>query len=315
MVKNATAGPTIVYGQLPSLAPNFPPAEYNNDSAPSMFWGGVGLLDPRWGYYPYGGGPSVLGFQGSTYIPTINAIPSTASTVAIAAAQAPSSGVALALATQSGTGLVVLSSALTVYPSQTVVPAGTIAIQAAPGEITFNANAQTLTGTAGGVQLYDPTKSVARNVQIVTNNADTGSYKISGFDVYGYPMTQTITGTTGTSGATLASTKAFKFISSVVPTGGLVSTSVTVGYGDVFGFPLRADGWGDVDITYANTEITASTGFTAAVTSTASGTTGDVRGTYALQTSSNGINILQLFQTPRTGNIGSNVGLFGVTQA
>jgi hypothetical protein len=316
MVANATGGPTIVWGQNPPEAPNYPPDEYNNEAAPSFFYAGTALLDPRWGYRAYGGMPHVLGFQGSTFIPTINAIPSTASTNAIAAAQAPVANTALTLATQSVTGLTVLSSALTVYPSQTVIPSGTLAIQSAPGQITFNANAQTLSGSAGGVQLYDPTKSIARAVEIVTNAAEsTGSYKISGFDLYGYPMTQTLTGTTGGSGATLVSTKAFKFISSVIPTGGINSTSVTVGYADTIGFPMRADGAGDVDINFNSTWITAGTGFTAAVTSTATSTTGDVRGTYALQTASNGVNVLQVFQTPRAANISSATGLFGVTQA
>lgn len=309
MVQNATGGPDIVYGQLPAQAGSNYIPEYNQDAAPSIFWGGIATLDSRWPYKPYGGQPSALGWQGATYIPVLNIAPSTASTSIIAAAQAPSTTAALAIATQSTTGITVLSTALTVYPSVTSVPVGAIALDGVPGEVIFRT-----TGT-GGVQIYDPTKASARIVRIQTNNADTGSYKVSGFDIYGYPMTEAISGTTSTTGAVLLGKKAFKFVSSVQPQGGIVSTSVSVGTGDTFGFPVRADGFGDVDINYLAV-ITSSTGFTTAVTTTATSTTGDVRGTYALQTASNGTNVLQVFVTPRVANLASQpTGLSGVTQA
>ena len=57
-----------------------------------------------------------------------------------------------------------------------------------------------------------------------------------------------------------------------------------MGTTDVIGLPLRSDYVSETDISMASTWITASTGFTAAVTtSPATATTGDVRGTYTLR--------------------------------
>lgn len=316
MVTNATGGPNIVYGQLPVVPGTTYQAEYNNLAAPSMFWGGIGLLDSRWGYVAQGGQPHALGFQGSTYIPTLNGIPNTASTSILAASQTPTTAVALVLSTQSTTSITVLATALQVYPSLNTVPVGAIALDGVPGVVTFNANGTTLSTTAGGVQLYDPTKALARNVRIQTSGADTsGSYLVSGFDIYGYPMSENISGTTNASGGIQSGKKAFKFVTSIVPKGTIVTTTLSVGTGDVIGLPLRADGMGDISVYVNATEITSSAGFVAAVTTAATTASGDVRGTYALQVASNGVEVVQIFETPRAANIGSVTGLFGVTQA
>lgn len=309
MTHNATGGPTINYGQLPPLPGTTYVPEYNEDAAPSLSWGGGGMLDSRWGYYSSGGQPTALGFQGSTNIPILNVTPATLSATIIAASQAPTTAVGLNLATASTTGLTVLGAALTVYPSLTTIPVNTLALDGAPGYVVFEKNAT----ATGGVQIYDPTKASARAVTIRNSAGDTSGYKISGADIYGYTMTEIIGASTAA--GTFTGKKAFKFISTVIPQGTIASTSVAVGTSDVYGFPLRVDGYGDLDIVYANANIAASTGFTAAVTSTANSTTGDVRGTYALQAASNGTNVLQVFVTPRAANIGSISGLFGVTQA
>ena len=316
MTRNATGGPTIVYGQKPTTNSYPGGGEYNNDASLSMFYAGVGFMDPRYGYFESNGdNPNTVGFQGSTYIPTINAAPSTASTSILAASQTPTANTALTLATASTTGLSVLSAALTVLPSNNTVASGALAIDGAPTTVVYRTSG---TGASvGGVQVYDPTKAIARNIRIYTTGPDTaGSYLVSGYDLYGYPMTEGIAGTTNAAGATLSGAKAFKFVTSVVPKGTIGSTTVAVGTGDVIGFPMRADGMGDVAINFNATAITASTGFTAAVTtSPATSSTGDVRGTYSLQTASNGVRVLQVFQTPRAANLNSVTGLFGVTQA
>ncbi len=314
MTQNATGGPTIVYGQKPAQAGTGYIGEYNEDASPSLFYGGTGLLDPRWGYFESGGNPHALGFQGSTYIPVLNAAPTTLSATNIAASQAPTLNTALTLASSSVTGITVLGNALTVYPSLTSVPANSIALDGAPATIIFEKNSSGL----GGLQLYDPTKALARNISIRASANDT-QYTVKGYDVYGFPMSEIITGTSGTTGGTFAGKKAFKFVASVTPSGSTTnSTSVAVGTGDVYGFPIRADGYGDVAIIYAGANIVSSTGFLAAVTSTATSTTGDVRGTYALQNASNSSSTLQVFVTPRAGNLPVGLtytGLFGVTQA
>ena len=310
MTKNATGGPTIVYGQLPAQAGTGYVGEYNEDAAPSLFWGGCGLLDSRWGYQAYGGQPNALGFSAASYIPTITAAPQTLSATIIAASQAPTTGVALTLATASTTGLTVMGAALTVYPALTSVPANTLALDGTPGYIVFEKNL----AANGGVQIYDPTKALARCVTVRGSSNDT-NYKVSGYDIYGYAMTETITGPAATTGGTVTGKKAFKFITSVVPGGTINSTSVAVGTSDTYGLPLRADGYGDLTIIFANANIAVSTGFTAGVTTTANSTTGDVRGTYALQTASDGTKVLQVFQTPRANNLTTVAGIFGVTQA
>ena len=61
-----------------------------------------------------------------------------------------------------------------------------------------------------------------------------------------------------------------------------------------------------------NATIAASTGYLAAVLTTPTATTGDVRGTYALQSAaSNGTLRVMATQTPIAGNLNNAVGLFG----
>src|SRR5262249_6637969 len=91
--------------------------------------------------------------------------------------------------------------------------------------------------------------------------------------------------------------------------------SYSVGTTDTFGFPLAINNFPYAIVGWAGALIAASTGFVAAVSSTATNTTGDVRGTYALQSASNGVISLQIFQTVTPANITSMTGLFGVTPA
>jgi hypothetical protein len=142
---------------------------------------------------------------------------------------------------------------------------------------------------------------------------------VNGYDVYGYPMTEAITLTANT---TANGKKAFKYIRSVVLSGGTADTThaYSVGTTDIIGLPIRSDFFGDVLVNYAasltaTTLVTAATGYTASVQTTPSATTGDVRGTYEVQTASaTGANRLIVRQSPQLYNIGSIAGLFGATQ-
>jgi hypothetical protein len=147
-----------------------------------------------------------------------------------------------------------------------------------------------------------------------TGGNDTGAtFLVSGYDLYGYPMSELIT---GANAGVASGTKAFKYIASIVPAGTINSTTVSVGTGDVIGLPLRADYFGEIAINYPDgTVVTATTGFVAAVTTAATTTTGDTRGTYALQTASNNSRRLIIKAWPSVANISSSTGLFGVTQA
>jgi hypothetical protein len=318
MTNSATGGPFVVYGQLPKVAGTTIPTEYNEDAAPSLFYAGSGTLDQRYGWLSESTQANALGFIGSTDITTVLATPATASTTILAASQTITASTAMTLATQSATGIVVLSSTTQVLPSYTNIPANTIALDSLPGTIVFATSPAYIGGSTigSGVQIYDPTKALARNVRLQVNNADTGTYKVSGYDIYGYPMTESISGTTSTTGGILSGKKAFKFVSSIVPTGTITSTTASAGTGDVFGFPIRSDAFFEAYIVVGSTTITSLTGFTAAVTTNpATSTTGDVRGTYALQTASNGSNLFAISQSPRPNNMTTTSGLFGVTQA
>lgn len=306
-MKTALSGPLIVFGQR--LPPGSGVAGVTNvDQAPSLIWGGTGLFDPRGGYNRYRSG--ALGFVGSTNIPVIDAVPSTISAVNIAASQSPGAG-AITLVSVTGAGVTVLSAATTVWPSGNAIPAAALALDGAPGLVAFGV-ADLSTGNTQ-VSIYDPTKALSRNVRLTSGGNDTGiTFTVSGYDLYGYPMTETIT---GANAGVAAGVKAFKFITGVTHTGS-VATTLTIGTGDVYGLPIRVDTLGYVDIVFNAAKITATTGFVPAVTtSPATATTGDVRGTYAVQSASDGSKRLQVFVTPSVANVGTNVGLFGVTQA
>lgn len=304
MSKSAQPGPLIIFGQRLPLGSAGPT---NPDLAPSLFWGGSGLFDPRGGYNLVRAG--ALGFLGTTGIAVVNAVPSTISAVNIAASQSPGAG-AITLVSATGAGITVLAAALVVWPSGNTIPVGALALDGAPGLVAFGIP-DLATGYTS-VSLYDPTKALARNVRITSGGNDSGIvFTVNGYDIYGFPMTEAITGPN----ATLASgKKAFKFITSVTHTGS-VATTVTIGTGDVFGFPIRSDFFSENEIFYNSAGITANTGYLAAdTTSPATTTTGDVRGTYGVVSASDGTKRLVIYASPSVANIGSNTGLFGVTQ-
>jgi len=210
------------------------------------------------------------------------------------------------------------------------VAAGTsssqLTISASLGNSTLNAIAAERTpfGSAGTIQLWNPMALTARAVSITTSVATVGTanvFTVVGYDIYGYPMSEAITvPATSVSGTTVNGKKAFKFITSVTPSVTDATTSYSVGTTDIFGLPLRSDYFGNATFIYPGTGatnlVTSVTGYTAAVTTLATTTTGDVRGTYALQTAaSTGTNRLIVRQSPALYNISSVTGLFGVTQA
>jgi hypothetical protein len=210
-----------------------------------------------------------------------------------------------------------------------------ITITGTQGVTTLNGNSvsncRTPFGQSNSVQLWNPQALVARAVSITpTSGAPTASitFAVSGYDIYGYPMTENILLTTGSTQSTaVPGLKAFKYIASILPS---VTDTVTysVGTTNVIGLPFRSDTFADVLINYSASlnpvQITSATGYTAAVLTPATGTgagtgvqtTGDVRGTYTLQTTAaTAANRLVIKQAPLLYNTGSSAGLFGNTQA
>ena len=174
-------------------------------------------------------------------------------------------------------------------------------------------------GQPFNVRLWNPMAVIGRAVAITAAASATyATATVSGYDVYGFPLVEAIT---ISAGSQVAGKKAFKYIKSVVLSGGTADTThaYSVDTTDVFGLPLRSDSFGDILINSATsltavTLITAATSYLPADRTVATTTTGDVRGTYAGFTSSTGANKLIIRQSPQAFNIGSIAGLFGVTQ-
>ena len=211
-----------------------------------------------------------------------------------------------------------MTGTFTVSQSQTI-GSGTITAQIyTPTDCAYRFGSSG-SGGPGMVSMWNPNAMLGRAVSVTAAAGATyATATISGYDVYGYPMSEAIT---ISAGSAVNGKKAFKYIKSVVLSGGSADTThaYSVGTTDIFGLPLRSDSFGDVAVNYATsltavTGITAATGYVASVLTTATTTTGDVRGTYT-NTSSTGANRLVIRQTPQAYNIGSTTGLFGVTQA
>lgn len=270
--------------------------------APSLFISGVALQDPRPPFtYANGGVSKVYGFAG-TQVFAIDAVPSAISAVNIAAASVPVSGTPMALVSASGGGITVGSSIIRSDTGALVT--GLLAIDTVNTPLTI--------GQSATVALWDPTKMIARNVRLTSaGNDSTATFTVRGYDVYGYPMTETIT---GANAGVASGKKAFKYIASVTPSGTLSGSTVSVGTGDVIGLPLRADQFAYAEICFNNTWVTVNTGFLPADTAVATAVTGDVRGTYALQSASDGTKRLQIIMSVSAGNLNSIVGQFGRTQ-
>jgi hypothetical protein len=169
-------------------------------------------------------------------------------------------------------------------------------------------------GQSQTVGIWNPQALVSRAVSVTGSASSTGgNILISGYDIYGMPMSEVIAAPAGAS--TVNGKKAFKYIASVTPQF-TDAHNYSVGTTDIYGFPLRSDFFGDVAINYNSAAITANTGYTAAVTTSPATTgTGDVRGTYALQSAADGSKRLMIRQFVLAANMATIPGLFGVTQA
>jgi hypothetical protein len=373
----AISGPYVAYGQNTIGTVT----DYNPDLGPSLFWGGVGRIDPRPNFNFIPGqnfGAFTAGF-GTSDAMTLNYAPFALSTSAIAAAANVVNGTAMTLvstnSTSTGvsvnasctnyntgnavTGLlmvdgfasftgVIANSILTVSSltgtitigmtlsgtgvasgttivNQLTGPAGGAGTYTVQGDDTASSTTMTAqaTGTtalaqpfgqSNSIYLWNPQALIARAVSVTGSASATGgNILISGYDIYGVPMSEVIAAPA--SATTVNGKKAFKYIASVTPQF-TDAHNYSVGTTDIYGFPLRSDNFGDVAINYNATAITANTGYTAAVTtSPATTSTGDVRGTYALQSAADASKRLVVRQFITPANMGSFTGLFGVTQA
>jgi hypothetical protein len=141
------------------------------------------------------------------------------------------------------------------------------------------------------------------------------AFTVSGYDYYGQPMSEIIT--VVTPGTAVSGAKAFFQISGITIAGS--ATVVLVGTTDVLGLPVRVFNVAYVASVKSNNTLAQDAGtFVAAVTATATTTTGDVRGTYTPATASNGIvrTVMGiLLPAIAVGPYATRVGALGVTQA
>jgi hypothetical protein len=147
------------------------------------------------------------------------------------------------------------------------------------------ATAMTIAGAlaSGGVATFD----VPRNV--VAAWTGTAVLTVTGTDEYG----NTVVESSG-SGTSMAGKKAFKTVTSVVPSANI--TSATVGTGDVLGLPVFLPATGLVLAELAD-GAAATAGTLVAGDKTAGGstaTTGDVRGTYDPNAAADGATFFHL---------------------
>jgi len=141
------------------------------------------------------------------------------------------------------------------------------------------------------------------------------AFTVTGYDYYGQAMSEVIT--VATPGTAVFGLKAWYQVSSVTIAGS--ATAAVVGTSDVLGFPVRVIDAGYLISNIWNNTLDNDAGtFAAAVTATATSTTGDVRGTYKPSSATNGSKrLVCAIAIPAIGS-GPNAtrqGALGVTQA
>lgn len=141
---------------------------------------------------------------------------------------------------------------------------------------------------------------------------------VTGYDVYGQPMSEAIT-TGTTEEVQVAGQKAFYQIASATLSGD-PEVDTSLGTTDILGLPVRATNAGYVaSVGWDNTLARDAGTFAAAdVTSPATATTNDVRGTYTPSSAANGSKRLVmgiLLPALAVGPNATRVGALGVTQA
>lgn len=192
------------------------------------------------------------------------------------------------------------------------------ALQASVANVPF-----ALAAGAGVVAAYNAASATmryvldyARRVTLTSaGNASGTQFLISGFDIYGAPMSQQIAGPNANTVATL---KTFKSVVSVTPLGTNAAT-VSVGFNDALGMPVRINDAGYIaDPKWAGSLAQDAGTFVPADGAVATNLTGDVRGVYTPSSAANGVRrlVMALFLTGiQVGPQATRAGAVGVNQA
>jgi len=201
-----------------------------------------------------------------------------------------------------------------------IVPQAAVTNNIAASQTAAAAGAVTLTAgtsvksvtTAGGATVLqlDCPRAVKVNCSTTAR-----AFTVSGYDYYGQAMSETIT--VAVAGTAVTGKKAFFQITGATIAGS--ATAVVIGTSDKLGLPVRVFNVSYVASVKSNDTLAQDTGtFVAADTATATTTTGDVRGTYAPATASDGIvrtTMGILLPAIAVGPNATRVGALGVTQA
>ena len=203
---------------------------------------------------------------------------------------------------------------------QTLVANNIAATQtpSAAGSVTLTAGSsvKSITSTAGATVLQ---LDCPRAVSVTTGagSPTTRNFTVSGFDVYGQAMSEVIASSASASTA-VNGKKAFYQVSGITVSGGTV-VAITIGTTDILGSPVRIlDNAYIVHAGYNNVLADNAGTAVAAVTATATTTTGDVRGTFVPASATDGAKRLVLtiaLPAIATGPNATRTGAFGVTQA
>jgi hypothetical protein len=194
-----------------------------------------------------------------------------------------------------------------IYVYQITPSTGTTVTIAAAQAVAGAANL-TINGSlaTAGVATLD----VPRNVIVISSSGtdSTQTATVYGTDTYAIPVVETITLTGTTSAKGL---KAFKTVTRVAMSAS-TSGNISAGSGDKFGVPYRINKLGSMQAFWDATWNSGSATTTLGSTSTATATTGDVRGTYLPATASDGVRTLALWIY--ADDVDTNNGLYGVDQ-
>jgi hypothetical protein len=186
---------------------------------------------------------------------------------------------------------------------------------AASGSLTLTAGAGVTAVTLNsGVTAYQ--LDVPRAVSVTAAAlATTRNFTVSGFDYYGQAMSEVIA---STAGSTVNGKKAFFQITGITVSGA-TSTAITVGTTDIIGCPVRFNNKGYLArVGWDNTLAEDAATVVVADATTATTTTGDVRGTVVPSSACDGAKrlvVAVLLTAIQCGPNATRAGALGVTQA
>ena len=202
-----------------------------------------------------------------------------------------------------------------------VVPAALAANNIATSQTAAGAGNLTLTAGSGVTSVTRPNGATAlrvdtpRNVRITSGGNDSArTFTGTGWDQYGQPMSEAITG----ANAGVASGKKAFYDVYTVAVSGATASNVTVGTGDVLGLPVRLYDINHVSsVKWASALPDDSATVVAGDATTATTTTGDVRGTVDPSSATNGsrrLTVTMFLGGIASGPDATRAGALGVNQ-